>query len=142
MRYTVSALALASLLCLPVGATFAQQDDSGAAQPQNMHRMRQPMTVDEQLQHMTQALNLTSDQQAQIKPLLEQRREQMMAFHQDQSLSRDDRMAKMQTLDNDSHSKIAGVLNDQQKAKFEQMAQRREHNMDRQMNGGGGNPQQ
>jgi periplasmic protein CpxP/Spy len=154
MRYTASALALASLLCLPVGATFAQAQQDSTAAPaadnsgamQNMHRMR-PMSVDQQLDHMTKALNLTSDQQGQIKPLLEGRRQQMMSIHQDQTLSREDRMSKMETLDNDTHAKIAAVLNPDQKSKFEQMAQRREANRSEHMNGGmngqgGGQPQQ
>jgi Spy/CpxP family protein refolding chaperone len=137
MRYTLPTLALASLLCMPGGISLAQQTDDGStattnANPnmQGMHRMRGPMTTEEQLAHMTRALNLTSDQQTQIKPLLDARRQQMMAIHQDQSLSREDRMGKMKTLDDDTHSKIAAVLNDEQKAKFEKMAERREHNMD------------
>jgi Spy/CpxP family protein refolding chaperone len=147
MRHTLQTVALSSLLCLGLGsgAMLAQdaatpsttQDNAG---PQNMHRMRGPMSTEEQLAHMTKELNLTSEQQTQIKPLLDGRREQMMQVHQDQSMSRDDKMAKMKTLDDDTHAKIAAVLNDQQKAKFQQMAEKREQHWN---NGQGqGQPQQ
>ncbi len=102
---------------------------------------RGPLTTEQQLQHMTKALNLTSDQQAQIKPILDDRRQQMMAMHEDQSMTREDRMAKFKTLDDEEHAKIATILNDQQKAKFEKMAERREAKME-QHGGPKGDPQQ
>jgi hypothetical protein len=89
---------------------------------------------DEQLAHLTKALNLTSDQQTQIKPLLENQQQQMMALHQDQSLSREDRMTKAKSLHADTTSKIEGILNDQQKQKYAAMQEK----MEERMHGGAG----
>ena len=140
MRNTLHSLgrkaALGTALCLGLttGALLAQ--DAGGPPPQDapeaqgMHRGHGPMSTDEQLAHMTKALNLSTDQQTQIKPLLDNRRQQMMQMHQDQSLSREDRMTKFKALDDDTHTKIAAVLDDKQKAKFEKMAERREEHME------------
>lgn len=127
-------VALSSALCLGLATASTlvaqdatpsqdQQDQSG----QSMHR-HGPMSPDQELNHMTKTLNLSSDQQSQIKPILQDRHDQMMQIHQDTSMSRQDKMAKMQSLDSDSNSKVEAVLNDQQKAKYEKMmAHRKEH---------------
>jgi Spy/CpxP family protein refolding chaperone len=123
---------------LATGAALAQ--DAATTPPpagEGMHRGHGPMSPDQQLEHMTKALNLTADQQTQINPLLEARRQQMMQMHADQSLSREDRMTKFKALDDDTHVKIAAVLDDKQKAKFEKMQERREEHMEHMDHGGG-----
>ncbi len=96
------------------------------------------MSTEQQLAHMTKALNLTADQQTQIKPLLDARRQQMMQMHEDKSLTREDRMTKFKALDDDTHAKIAAVLNDTQKAKFAKMEERRDEHMEQHSGGGMG----
>ena len=85
------------------------------------------MNPDAQLQHLTKQLDLTADQQTQIKPILESRDQQMKQLWQDQSLAQADRHAKMKTIQEDSKGKIEAVLNDTQKQKFEAMQQARMH---------------
>ena len=46
----------------------------------------------------------------------------MEALHQDQSMSQEDKMAKMKSLREDSNTKIEAVLNDTQKQQFERDA--------------------
>jgi len=79
------------------------------------------MSPEQQLDRMTKTLQLSSDQQSQIKPILASRQQQMEAIHQDQSLSQQDKMAKMKSLRDDSNAKIEAVLNDTQKQQFEAM---------------------
>ncbi len=119
-------LALSGALLLgATGATLALAQDN-APPPQNGEQGRGPMRMnpDEQLQHMTRQLDLSADQQSQIKPILVDRQQKMQAVFQDQSLAREDRRAKMQSIRQDSQSKIEVVLNDQQKQKFEAMQER------------------
>ena len=78
---------------------------------------------------MTKRYKLSSDQQAQIKPILATQQEQIQALRQDSSLSREDRMAKVKSIRDDSSSKIGAVLNDSQKQKFAQDQQRRQEHM-------------
>ena len=87
------------------------------------------MTADEQVARMTKRYSLSSDQQAQIKPILANQQQQMQALRQDSSLSREDKMAKMKSIRDDSSSKIQALLNDSQKQKFAQDQQRRQERM-------------
>ena len=124
-------LALSGALLLgATGATLAIAQDNpppppDQAQGPGMGGRGMRMDPDQQLQHMTRQLDLSADQQSQIKPILLDRQQKMQALFQDQSLSREDRRAKMQSIRQDSQSKIEAVLNDQQKQKFEAMQQRR-----------------
>ena len=138
MRNTLFTLALSSALALGATSVLYAQD-TGAPAPQEqqqgpMAHGRHRMDPDRQLQHMTKTLNLTSDQQTQIRPILVDRQQKMEALFQDQSLSREDRHSKMQAIQQDSKNRIEAVLNDQQKQTFESMHQRGPH--------GGGNEAQ
>jgi hypothetical protein len=53
------------------------------------------MTTDERLQRLTQALNLTDDQQQKIRPILENETQQLDALHQNTALTGQDRRDKM-----------------------------------------------
>lgn len=80
----------------------------------------QMMTVGDQLKDMTQKLNLTSDQQAKIKPILEDTHQQMQAFMKDESLSREDKVSKLRSLHQSTLAKVRDVLTDEQKKKLDQ----------------------
>jgi periplasmic protein CpxP/Spy len=133
-RLAISGL-LATGLTLCSAAAFAQQDNAAAPTPdasaprQGGGHGHQPQSPDEQVARMTKRYNLSSDQQAQIKPILANQQQQMQALRQDSSLSREDKMAKMKSIRDDSSSKIQAVLNDSQKQKFAQDQQRRQQQM-------------
>ena len=78
------------------------------------------MDPDEQLATMTTRYSLTTEQQDQVKPILVSEQHQVQGLREDTALSREDRMAKMQTIRSDSDAKIKAVLNDDQKKQFEQ----------------------
>jgi hypothetical protein len=79
----------------------------------------------QQLRRLTKKLNLTSEQQNQLLPILTDRQQQMTALLNDGSLSAQDRHAKARALREDSDSKIKAVLNDNQKQQYQQMRQHR-----------------
>ena len=89
---------------------------------------------------MTKRYNLSSDQQAQIKPILANQQQQMQALRQDSSLSREDKMAKVKSIRLDSSTKIQALLNDSQKQKFAQDQQRRQEHMQEQQGPPAGAP--
>jgi protein CpxP len=137
MRKTLCTIALTGLLGL--GMTAFAQDQSTTPPP--MHGPHgQMMNPDKQLEHLTKTLSLTSDQQTQIKPILENQQQQMMQLHEDQSLSRDDKMAKAKSLHADTTSKIEAVLTPDQKQKYEVMQQQMQERMQQRMQGGAGTP--
>ena len=95
------------------------------------------MDPDQQLAGMTKRYNLSADQQNQVKPILVSQQHQMQALRGDSSLSREDRMAKMQSIRSDSNTKIEAILNDDQKKQFEQDQQRIQERMQQRGQGGG-----
>jgi Spy/CpxP family protein refolding chaperone len=119
----IRTLALATLSLLGTAA-LAQQNPpppAGGDQPQGARRGG--MSVDDQLKMMTDKLNLTADQQTKIKPFLEDARTQSQAVMKDDSLSRDDKRAKMRGIRENTNSKIKDVLTDPQKKQFDAMQQ-------------------
>ncbi len=147
MRHIVRSIALSSALCLSLstGATLFAQDSTGSA-PQaeqgGHYGPHGPMSPDQELGHLTKALSLTSDQQTQIKPILQDRHDQLMQLHQDGSLSRDAKRSKMKSLDDDSNTKLEAVLNPDQKTKYEKMiADRKEHMQERRNGNAAGDAQ-
>jgi Spy/CpxP family protein refolding chaperone len=132
---------LATGLTFGAAAAFAQDAPAPAAPDasaqQGMGGRRQPPTPDEQVARMTKRYNLSADQQSQIKPIVADAQQKMMALRGDSSMSRDDKMAKMKSLHEDSNTKISAILNDTQKAQFAQDQQRMQERM---MQRGGGAP--
>ena len=108
----------------------ANAPQAAPAQPGNFHHNFDP---GQQAQHLGQRLGLSSDQVAQITPILADRQQKMQALRADTSLSQEDRHAKARAIMQDSDSKIEAVMTDAQKQQFEQMrAERRSHQHNRQ----------
>jgi Spy/CpxP family protein refolding chaperone len=82
-----------------------------------------PMTPENRLKMLTEKLNLTEDQQAKLKPILEDQSKQIKAIHDDASLAPADRQAKMKEVHESSTEKINAVLTPDQQAKWKQMRQ-------------------
>ena len=131
MKHQLYRIALSGLLAIGLtlgsAAAFAQQDN--ATPPAQQQPQRQHRTPEEQVAHMAKRYSLTSDQQAQITPILANQQQQMKALRQDSTMSREDKMAKMQSIHADSTNKIQALLNDNQKQKFAQDMQRRQQRM-------------
>jgi protein CpxP len=91
----------------------------------------------QQLAGMTKRYNLSADQQNHVKPILVDQQQQMLLLHLDSSLSLDEKKAKMRNIRSDSDNKIAAILNDDQKKKFEQDHQIRQDRMQQRGQDGG-----
>ncbi len=74
---------------------------------------------------MAKKLGLSSDQKAQIEPILAGRDQQMQTLRNNTSLTPQDRKAQIRGIVQDSDSKIEAILNDTQKQQYEQMKQER-----------------
>jgi Spy/CpxP family protein refolding chaperone len=114
--------------CLFATAAFAQQNPPAQENGEHKHS-GQMRSSDEMVQDLTTKLNLTADQQAKIKTILDDSHEQMRATMNDQSLSKEDRRAKMKTMHDSIHTKVRDVLTDEQKPKFDAMVKDMENNM-------------
>ena len=82
-----------------------------------------PMTPQGRLKMLTEKLNLTEDQQAKLKPILEDEGKQMKDLHDDTSLAPMDKRSKMMEVHESFAGKISAVLTPDQQAKWKQMKQ-------------------
>lgn len=122
----LAALVLSATVC---GSALAQQsapapagaqgNPPGASQ-QHMHKF----DAETQLQRLTKQLVLTPDQQTRLRPILEQRDQQLQALHGDTSLKPADRRAKVQSIMQDSENQISGVLTQEQNDKWKAMREK------------------
>ena len=120
MRKQISCFALLAFSGL---AAFAmpqeQQQQAPAAAPRAQAAPSQAegsrqFDPNRQVRTMTRKLNLTADQQQQLLPILTDRNQQIQAIRNDNSLSRQDRHAKMLAVREDSQAKIKALLTPQQ----------------------------
>ena len=115
---------LAAVLLAGSCALWAQADQPPApptGPPQGEMRGRGPDT-ERELGQLTYHLSLTPDQQTQIKALLKERHSKVEALRSGENRpSRE----QMQALRKDTDTKIAALLNDDQKIKFAALQQER-----------------
>jgi len=75
------------------------------------------------LAHLTAALNLTADQQAEIGPILSSAADQRKAIFDNTSLDPQDKQAQLKSLHEQTVTQIEAVLTQDQVAKFQKMQQ-------------------
>jgi Spy/CpxP family protein refolding chaperone len=115
---------LTILLFLAAALTFAQpSQESQAPTPDKHAGMHHEESADQHLQMLSEKLNLTDDQKAKIKPILQDQMRQMKAVHEDTSLSEEQKRAKMKSVHESLHDQINAVLTPEQQTKFKQMRQ-------------------
>lgn len=103
---------------------------ANAPQAAQTHPVRTHRTIDpaKQAAHLGKKLGLSSDQVAQLQPILADRQQQMQSLFADTSLAQRDRRTKARAILQDSKSKLEAVMSDAQKQQYEQMlADRRSH---------------
>jgi len=70
---------------------------------------------------MAKKLNLSQDQQNQLKPIFEKQHEQAKAIKNDSSLTQDQKKAKFQSLRQDTMAQMNNILTPEQQQQFQQM---------------------
>lgn len=105
-----------------IGATGAAAQETGQAPPpppQGQHQGR----VDRELQRMTENLNLTADQQAKIRPILEDQAKQLRALRADSTIPEADARAKSREIRRSTRKQIDEILTPEQREKQKAMHQ-------------------
>ena len=111
---------LSGAMVLPMAAlaqtasTASGDNSSTAAQTQSKER-------GERGEKFAQKLNLTPDQQAEIKSIRENMKQQAQAIKNDSSLTADQKKAKFKELRKSTHEQMMAKLNPDQQAKFKEM---------------------
>ncbi len=118
MRKLLLAALTLALLSFLAGAMQAQE---APAAPSDQQAQKQPPSpeqrVDRMLDRMTRNLNLTDEQREKIRPILLDQVQQMRALREDNSLSPQDRRAKVRALRSATRQKVDQILTPEQKAK-------------------------
>jgi len=128
-------------VCALATAALAQQNPPPQGGGEDQGRRRGMPSVEDQVKGLTERLGLNDEQQAKVKTILEDTRSQMGKVMQDESMSREDKMAKGRSLREASNTKIREVLTDEQKKKFDDMQKEmQERQRQRQQGGGDSNP--
>ncbi len=129
------AMALVFAMSLQAFAQYDEQGQEQEQQPQGQeqgghgHRMGNRGSFgnpDQELARLTKQLNLTSDQQNKIKPMLENQAQQMQQLRQDTSLTQQDRFSKMRAIRDNTMTQVREVLNSDQQQKLDSMMKNRE----------------
>ena len=140
MKKQLCTIALSGLFAIGIPAISASAQDAPPPQGDSMQQQggggHHGMNADDQLAHMTKRYKLTADQQSQIKPILDAQQQSMMQMHSDTSMSREDKMAKMQSMRQDSTQKIEAILTPEQKTKFDKDQAKMQERRAEHMNGG------
>lgn len=109
-----SLLILAAAGLISIAAPFAGAQDSNSQQSapmqENGGHHHGPPDPAKRTAELTKQLNLTSDQQPKVLDALQSEHSQMESLHQDSSLSREDRHAKMMDIRKSTDDQIRGLL--------------------------------
>jgi len=81
-----------------------------------------------QLERLSKELNLTDDQKAKVKPILEEQTKQMHATQEDFSLTQEQKHDKMKQIHETTNLQISDILTPEQQKKFAALKdQQKEH---------------
>ena len=112
---------LAILVLSAAGVTFAQTSPQAPAADKQAGMHQKGESAEQHLQMLSEKLNLTDDQKAKLKPILQDQMQQMKAVREDTSLSEDQKHAKMKSIHESLHEQINAVLTPEQQTKFKEM---------------------
>lgn len=99
--------------------TFAQQATISSGE----HGTSSVPTVETQLNLLTEKLDLTADQQAKTKTILQQLDGTTQKIMQEESMSHDERMDNVRNCHHQADKELRAILSDDQKKKLDQFEQ-------------------
>jgi hypothetical protein len=130
MRNQTFTLAYAVALMLGMAGGAAAQDDRGQ-QPsarQQLQHIHTPQSIDQELAHLTKDLELTPEQQQQVRPLLQEHHDKIQALMDtNPKASRQELSTQIHAISDETHREIHALLTDHQK-ELEKAMRQREHN--------------
>jgi len=115
---------LSGAMVLPMAA-LAQTASPASGDNSSTAAQTQPKERGERGEKFAQKLNLTQDQQAEIKSIRENMKQQAQAIKNDSSLTADQKKAKFKDLRKSTNEQMMAKLNPDQQAKFKEMQKER-----------------
>jgi uncharacterized phage-like protein YoqJ len=108
----------------------AVAQDNGGQQPtaqQQLQHIHTPQSIDQELARLTKALELTPEQQQQVRPLLVEHHDRIQAvFDKNPTASRQELAPQIHSISDDTHRQIHALLTDHQR-ELEKEMQHKHH---------------
>jgi predicted HTH transcriptional regulator len=100
-------------------AALAVAQENGAQQPsarEQLQHIHTPQSIDQKLASLTKDLELTSEQQRQVRPLLQEHHDKIQALlDKNPKASRQELGPQIHAISNETHRQIHALLTDHQK---------------------------
>ena len=109
------------LVVLSTGLFLAGQTNAAPQTTPHGHEAMGATSADAHLQMLSEKLNLTEEQKAKLKPILQDQAQQMKGLHDDASLTPEQKAAKKKAIHDTTHDQINAVLTPEQQEKFKEM---------------------
>src|SRR5260221_9843481 len=127
MRNRPFTIAYGAMLLLGMAGPAVAQDN-GAQQPsarQPLQHIHTPESIDEKLAQLTKDLELTPEQQKQVRPLLQEHHDKIQALlDKNPKASRQQLGPQIHAISDETHREIHALLTDHQKELEKRMHQR------------------
>jgi predicted HTH transcriptional regulator len=105
--------------------SFALAQDNPVQQPSAQLQLHGPRSMDEELARLTKDLELTPQQQQQVRPLLEKHHDKIQALmDKNPNASRQELGPQIHAISEETHREIHALLSDHQKQLEQAMPQR------------------
>jgi predicted HTH transcriptional regulator len=119
------------VMLILVMAGLAVTQDSGAQQPsarEQLQHIHTPQSIDQKLASLTKDLELTPEQQREVRPLLQEHHDKIQALlDKNPKASRQELGPQIHAISDETHRQIHDLLTDHQK-ELEKAMVHREHN--------------
>ena len=112
---------LTIFVVLATGLLLAGQTNVAPQTSPQGHEAMGAASPEAHLQMLSEKLNLTEDQKAKLKPILEDQAQQMKTIRDDSSLTPEQKAAKKKAIHETTHDQINAVLTPEQQGKFKEM---------------------
>ena len=130
MRNRPFTIAYGAMLLLGMAGPAVAQDNA-VQQPsarQQLQHIHTPQSIDQELTRLTKDLELTPEQQHQVRPLLEEHHDEIQALlDKNPNAWRQALAPQIHAISDETHHKVHALLTDHQK-ELEKAMQQREHN--------------
>jgi periplasmic protein CpxP/Spy len=118
MRSRPFTLAYGVMLVLGIVCSAVAQEDAAQQTParQQLQQIHAPQSIDQELAHLTKDLELTAEQQQQVRPLLEQHHDRIQALlDKNPTASREELGPQIHAISDETHREVHALLTDHQR---------------------------
>jgi hypothetical protein len=119
------------IMLISAAASLAPAQGKGEQQPsarRQLQRIHTPQSIDQELARLTKDLELTTEQQKQVRPILDEHHDRIQALlDTNPAASRQELAPQIHAISDETHHKIHVLLTDHQR-ELEKAMQKREHN--------------